>query len=433
MKLSRLIILIGILLLGQGTLSEAANTDVSKYPYCIYINPTTTASGTQLVLSLCLNNTGPISSYQCDVTLPEGFSFAVDADGMVISDMTTTRTSSKKHNGYNVNIQKTGALRILCFSTVQDPETKLPCTFTGNEGQVSTITVNVDKNVAAGVYPVVVTGVVLSDANGKAYKVSDPVESDITVTGPAFDGVTLDENSTTAPTASDGATNVKVKRTLKANEWSTLCLPFAMTGEQVTSAFGSDVKIGDFSNWTEEYASDADEYPSTINVEFTSVAATAGLEANHPYIIKTSSDITEFTADGVTIAPETEPAVTVGSKRKGTLGSFTGNYVAGILVPEANLFLTDNAFWYSVGKTKIKAFRGFFELYDVTKYYQENSGSTGAKVNIVMDGNTTGISTTRNDSMQDSRVYTISGTMVSKDMKALPHGVYIVNGKKIVK
>ena len=40
--------------------------------------------------------------------------------------------------------------------------------------------------------------------------------------------VTLDENSTTAPEASEGAVNVTVNRTIKANEWSTICLPFDM-------------------------------------------------------------------------------------------------------------------------------------------------------------------------------------------------------------
>lgn len=47
------------------------------------------------------------------------------------------------------------------------------------------------------------------------------------------------------PEAAEGV-NVRVKRTIKANEWSTLVLPFAMTAEQVKSAFGNDVQLADF-------------------------------------------------------------------------------------------------------------------------------------------------------------------------------------------
>ena len=41
--------------------------------------------------------------------------------------------------------------------------------------------------------------------------------------------VVLEETSTTAPEASNGAVKVRVLRTILANEWSTICLPFAMT------------------------------------------------------------------------------------------------------------------------------------------------------------------------------------------------------------
>ena len=39
---------------------------------------------------------------------------------------------------------------------------------------------------------------------------------------------------------------VRVKRTINANEWSTICLPFAITAEQVKGVFGDDVQLGDF-------------------------------------------------------------------------------------------------------------------------------------------------------------------------------------------
>lgn len=55
----------------------------------------------------------------------------------------------------------------------------------------------------------------------------------------------LDEMATTPPVAEENA-NVRVRRTINANSWSTICLPFAMSEVQCKAAFGDDVKIGDF-------------------------------------------------------------------------------------------------------------------------------------------------------------------------------------------
>jgi len=76
------------------------------------------------------------------------------------------------------------------------------------------------------------------------WKTVDEVTTMITVVEPQDSRVVLDETSTTAPKASNGAVDVLVKRTIKANEWSTICLPFTMTETQVKTAFGDDVRIG---------------------------------------------------------------------------------------------------------------------------------------------------------------------------------------------
>lgn len=239
----------------------------------------------------------------------------------------------------------------------------------------------------------------------------------------------LDETSTVAPVASSGTVKAQVKRTIKGGEWSTICLPFAMTGEQVKAAFGDDVQLSDYTGWSDEYASEEDENPSKITVQFTRLNAADGMEANHPYIIKTAKDITEFDADGVTISPEDEPTISTGSKRKHDVGSFIGNYVADFTVPEATLFISNNQFWYSVGKTKMMAYRGYFEFEDVLKSYYEDASS--AKVSFFFN-EATGISAIHdNDEQQD--VYTVGGVFVGKEPnKNLTKGIYIKGGKKFI-
>lgn len=225
----------------------------------------------------------------------------------------------------------------------------------------------------------------------------------------------LDETSTVAPVAATGV-NVKVKRTINANEWSTICLPFAMSEEQVKAAFGNDVELKDFSSWSSEKNTD-DEIIS-INVGFTSVSA---IEANHPYVIKVSTAISEFTVDGVDIDPADAEVVVGKGKTKGT---FYGNYVAGTEVPEENLFISGNKFYYSTGSTTIKAFRGYFELKDVLDSYYDEAPSR-----VVFDfGDVTGIQKVSAQGQNDGIYYDLSGRRVEKPSK----GVFIVNGKKVI-
>ena len=79
-------------------------------------------------------------------------------------------------------------------------------------------------------------------------------------------------------------------------------------------------------------------------------------------------------------------------------------------------------FWYSNGNNKMKAFRAYFDFYDVLADV-ENAGS---RVNISFD-DITGVRSVKNDSGED--IYTLSGQRVKNAGK----GVYIVNGKKVIK
>lgn len=226
----------------------------------------------------------------------------------------------------------------------------------------------------------------------------------------------LDETSTTAPAAATGV-DVRVKRTFTANQWNTICLPFAMSAAQCKAAFGDDVQLADFTSWSSEEDGEGDIV--AINVGFTPVTA---IEANHPYIIKVSSAITSFTADAVNIDPEEEPSVQVG-KKKAEKGFLTGTYVANFTVPEDNLFLSGGKFWYSKGKTKMKAFRAYFEFADVLASVEGSS----APVFISFDNETTGIKNVE-QTTGDNKYYNLNGQYVENPGK----GLYIQNGKKVI-
>ena len=50
-----------------------------------------------------------------------------------------------------------------------------------------------------------------------------------------------------------------------------------------------------------------------------------------------------------------------------------------------------------------------------------------------MGGKTDGINSITTGQHADGRIYSISGTLMTGDHNSLPKGVYIINGKKMVK
>jgi hypothetical protein len=280
--------------------------------------------------------------------------------------------------------------------------------------EIGTVSFNVADDVSLDEYEVTISNFEFLSGTTRT-----PV-SDVTFKVKVVNALTviLDDTSTTLPENATGV-NVVVKRTIKANDWSTICLPFEMSEEQVKTAFGEDVELADFTSWSSE--EDDDGNIVSINIDFTDVTE---IEANHPYIIKVTETISKFNVDGVDIEVDEEPVVQVG-KKKAERGYFTGCYVANTEVPENNLFLSENKFWYSKGLTKMKAFRGFFELADVLTAVE----GADSRIAMSFDNQTEGIKETSSLKSQSSNLYDLQGRRVVKPGK----GLYIQNGRKVIK
>ena len=378
-----------LVMLFAGVMTSLADNTVS-------VNPVTVPQGGTGSFDIELNNDTEFTAFFMALTLPSGVSFVSFSQG-------------SRFDGHSVDDgAKDGKKTFAALSGSSKP-------IKNNSGMLIRVFVSADAGLAVGsVLNAKLDELTFTTPGGVEYNLTD-VNFDITI-GEAR--TLLDETSATAPTAENGV-DVRVRRTINANEWSTICLPFAMTETQVKAAFGDDVQLANFTGWeTTEY--DASDNALAINVTFSSVTA---IEANHPYVIKVSSAMTEFTVDGVDIAPEDDPEVSVGKKSKGTLGSFTGSYVP-TLIDEECLFLNSNKFWYSVGKTTMKGFRGYFYFQDVLASY---TNSSEVKMIFSLDG-VTGIEGIQNDQEVQEAIYDLSGRRVEKTGK----GIYIVNNKKVL-
>ena len=362
--------------------------------------------GTVAIEIKLLNPNTVYDSFSFDLELPQGVVPVMATEGAnngYPSFQVGTRFTGTVFSGYKA------ATNVASFARLTDGTT-----VTGTEGLLIAPIVKVE-----GVVP---DGTVLTArlTNIKFTKtdftrdVLAPVTFNITVGEVTDTRTILDEESVVAPENATGV-DVLVKRTIWADEWSTICLPFSMNESQLNSAFGNDVELANFSNWTSER--DSEDKVVKIYLYFANAHT---IEANHPYLIKVSSDMTEFTVDNVDIEVAPEPVVQVEFGNK--LGKMIGNYLAGVMVPTNDLFLNNNMFWYSKGLTAIKAFRAYFELDDVLS----NVESAGSRICINFEDETTKVG--RINLQSTGNIYSLDGRKVQTPRK----GLYLKDGKKMV-
>lgn len=358
-------------------------------------------------VSVALNNDKAYTAFSMKLTLPDGISYVSVVKGGRMSE-----SHSLSGNGSNG--------MITCLSTSND-------VFTGTSGELFTINITADDALDVGT----TIQATLTEVNFSTTSAEETLESvtfNITIDEPDDGRVLLDETSTTAPEASGEPVDVRVRRTIKANEWSTICLPFAMTEAQTKAAFGDDVQLAMFSDWSSEEDEDDDEIIVGIEISFSSVDVADGIEANTPLLIKVTNKVDEFTVDGVTIDPEEEPSVMIkhGTKKRDPESYMIGTYQAETVLDNLTLFLNGNKFWYSTGKTKMKAYRAYFNIYDILTEVED--AYAAVKMAIDVDGTTTHVEgINMNDG--EGAVYDMSGRRVSKPSQ---RGIYIVNGQKVL-
>ena len=345
---------------------------------------------------LMLDSENLYAGYQFRFDLPSGLTYDGYANGPLIDGHTATVSGTTT----------------VTFTGKASPTAN----FTAKTGTLLTIYFTVDGSATGTLSGGRLWDIHFSSANAVDFAMA---ESSFSV--PIGNTVTLSEDETSAPAAISGV-DVTVNRTLKANVWNTICLPFAMNSTQITSAFGSDAQIANLQSvaYTKVYnADEGEEVIAGVEIAFVSVTE---MEAHHPYIIKVSSAKTDFSVSGVTITSGT-PTVNVGtnSNYKNFVGTYTGT-----TIPDGGLFLSNNQFKYSTGVSKLKAFRGYFNFRD--KLYGYNTVSAPA-IYLDIDGISTGISALNLDADNVAGTYyNVQGQQVAQPTK----GLYIVNGRKVI-
>ena len=160
---------------GYGTSCNvpAEDTDISAHSDILYFDKTVGVAGRQVVLSLKMRNKLKAVAYQCDLYLPDGVEVAKNDDGSYKIELSTERTTAANSNVFESAMLPDGCIRILSASTRN-------CAYNGNDGEVATIVLQLSDILEEGDLPIILRNVEIADANS-ANNVIDFVKSTLTV------------------------------------------------------------------------------------------------------------------------------------------------------------------------------------------------------------------------------------------------------------
>ena len=206
-------------------------------------------------------------------------------------------------------------------------------------------------------------------------------------------------------------------RTLAAEKWNTLCLPFSMTAEQIAASPLKDAVIRTLKSCTID--------ATTLTIAFEDATA---IEAGKPFIVRWangSSNVSSPVFNGVTIS-NADPSIGVTQGDATFVGTYTPvTLTAGL----QQLFMQGNALHNPSGDVTVNAFRGYFNL------TQDVPTGGGSRIIIDFgDGEITAIDGIDNDNLNDNgnvngNIYDLQGRRVNGSAKK---GLYIENGRVII-
>lgn len=250
------------------------------------------------------------------------------------------------------------------------------------------------------------------------------------------------ETNTIVPTKAGELTTAKVNRAMKAGVWTTCVLPFSLNKQQVDAIFGKTY--------------DRDHLDGTQILYFDHVEGTKAIFVRHaynnivagkPFLIKPANEVTSINTAEVIDYPyvtieNTQPAEWCSGNGYVWMSSYSND----MTVQAGDCFISNNdgSFKNFVGDPgTLKGFRGYL------RHIGTNGVSEAKKLTVGMGSNVTSDETSAIDGIlidgdmpadsvtaADGKVYNLNGQVVAtsyRQFQALPDGVYVVNGKKVVK
>ncbi|MDD6843608.1 MAG: hypothetical protein PUD67_07805 [Prevotellaceae bacterium] len=220
------------------------------------------------------------------------------------------------------------------------------------------------------------------------------------------------ENDETTHVGAVSDAKVAIVRTLLSDYWNTLCLPFSLSAEQITTTFGEGTIITEFDD---------------VNAEGTVMKfkEATSIEAGKPYLFKPAKTVKDTVVfEGVAITSEGAGSVTAPTNGN---YAFVGTYDKyNMKTDQSEVFITTSGklSYPAEGTNTIKGMRAYIMLPTTAnaKAFNLNIGGEATSIDTIDGGLFNGNAT----------IYNLNGQKMSSDINGLAKGLYIVNGKKMI-
>lgn len=150
------------------------DTDISGLDNVVYVEPTKCKSGIQINLPILMKNSAEIRGFQFNLYLPEGLTIAKNAKGKLLASLSSGRRDEYDEHTLSVAKQDDGSYLFLCGSLYED-------IFLGNDGEIVTVTIDIDKEVVEGGYPIILKNIKLTENDIRKYYETSQVKSTLTI------------------------------------------------------------------------------------------------------------------------------------------------------------------------------------------------------------------------------------------------------------
>ena len=230
------------------------------------------------------------------------------------------------------------------------------------------------------------------------------VMTDVSITKADNQYLVFNETDNALPSFANGTyPSVHLTRTLQADIWNTFSVPFNLSAAQIEESDLNGATIKEFKEADDENA-------KIIMADATEI------KAGWPYLVKTTSNIVNPVFSSVTV--ENTEGVTKGTGDYKFVGQI---YNKSLTTDGKVAYLSTSGEIKKLTSGGIKGLRAYFIV-------PEKSGATARLV--FAEDETTGIAEMKaEESTISDKVYDLSGRRV----ETLKKGIYVVNGKKVVK
>lgn len=238
-----------------------------------------------------------------------------------------------------------------------------------------------------------------------------------------------DTSQSKAALSQEEFVDVTLNRAFEADKWSALCLPFSVNETQFKSIFGDDAKIITFDFLLEDATAHYTQHVYHM------------IEAGRPYFVKPTKTINqgELKFERVSFEGVEAMAIEGIGPKSPYIYTFVGTYSPVKMPSYAYYMAADNTLHRQSNAAEIKGYRAYLKApegsngraeikgFSINNGDEEEDGGGTTDITDVFGDDPSG-----NTTAHTGKVVNIQGQTVRQnaDLKGLPKGIYIVNGKK---